>query len=254
MSLVPHILLALLLPAATAAPVDVWADGVSQEQGWRDYNKSFDGSDNDLCWAITATNIIDWWQNRHPDVVPATTPKGEEIMRTFVQSFSNAGSDPDEGLAWWFTGEYHPGRPECAARKESATGAYLRNALPDDRPFRQHTLKALRGPTVTAERAATALIEGAEAGAAFWIGVSYTSPAGRAAMHSLNVWGVRVDTAANGSRHLCGIWIADSDDRKTGLTYVPVKADDGMLVFHCPDHPIYSRMPRIVIDTISSLR
>ena len=96
----------------------------------------------------------------------------------------------------------------------------------------------------------TIRFEGARAGAAFWIGVSYVSPKGRPAMHSLNVWGVRHTTEGE-QQKLCGIWIADSDDYRSGLTYVGVREDAGMLVFHCPDHPIYKRIPRIVIDTVS---
>ena len=98
----------------------------------------------------------------------------------------------------------------------------------------------------------TIRFEGARAGAAFWIGVSYVSPKGRPAMHSLNVWGVRYTTEGE-QQKLCGIWIADSDDRRHAITYVPLKEDGGMLIFHSPDHPIYGRIPRITLDTISVL-
>ena len=238
---------------AVSAPIDQWAAGVTEEGGWKDYNKKFDGRDNEQCWAITAANLIDWWQTQNPAQVPAGAPQGEAILQTFIQSFSNAGSDPDQGLNWWFTGNYQPGREDCAARKENAAGAYLRNTLPQNASLWGSLLTAMRSPHVTAESATKALIQGAQAGAAFWIGVSYVSPKGRPAMHSLNVWGVRHETDASGESRICGIWIADSDDYKTGVTYVPVKTDENMLIFDCPEHPIYGRIPRIVIDTISSL-
>lgn len=253
MKLCTLILTLLSVTHVTAAPTDIWAAGVSQESGWKDYNKKFDGRDDEQCWAITAANLIDWWQSRNPDKVSPDTPQGEQIMQTFVQSFGNAGSDPDEGLSWWFSGDYTPGRKDCASREESATGAYLQSALPPGKTLRNSLLAAMRGSQVNASTASTALLQGAQAGAAFWIGVSYVSPKGRPAMHSLNVWGVRCDEDNTNGRKLLGIWIADSDDYRTGLTYVPVREDKGMLVFDCPQHPIYGNISRIVIDTISSL-
>lgn len=241
----------LFLPLCAAAePTELWAKGVSEQTGWYDYNKTFDGSDNEQCWAITAANLINWWQNQQADKLPPDTPRGDEVVRRFVSSFTNAGSDPDEGINWWFTGEYHPGRPDCAARKPDAPGAYLKACLPEGSGIKGTLLTQMRGQDVTAQSATTAFIEGARAGAAFWIGVSYVSPKGRPAMHSLNVWGVRYTTEGE-QQKLCGIWIADSDDYRSGLTYVGVREDADMLVFHSPDHPIYKRIPRIVIDTVS---
>ncbi len=245
---------AALLGSAFAEQTDLWAAGVSREHGWRDYNKNFDGRDDELCWAITATNLIDWWQAQMADKLPPNTPQGADIMPTFVASFSNAGSDPDEGLRWWFTGGYTPGRSDCAALQEGHPGGYLRSLLPPDTEVKGSLLHAMRGSQVTAETATEAFISGARAGAAFWIGVSYVSPAGRPAMHSLNVWGVRCTTNDHGDSAICGIWIADSDDGRTGLTYVPLKEDQGMLIFNATEHPIYKRIPRIVIDTITTLK
>ena len=243
----------LFLPLCAAAePTELWAKGVSLQTGWYDYNKTFDGSDNEQCWAITAANIINWWQNAHAESLPPDTPKGDAVVRSFVSSFSNAGSDPDEGISWWFTGNYTPGREDCAALHPGNPGAYLKNCVPAGEGIKGTVLTAMRGSQVNAQTATAAFIDGAAAGAAFWIGVSYTSPAGRSAMHSLNVWGVRF-SAEGEQRRLCGIWIADSDDYKSGLTYVGVREDAGMLIFDCPDHPIYSRIPRIVIDTISTV-
>ena len=256
----PHFL--TLLPAvvimtgatAIGEPVTTWTQGVTQESGWRDFDKKFDGNDNDQCWAITAGNLIDWWQEQNADKLPPATPRGKEVVHSFMQSFTNAGSDPDEGINWWFTGEYNPGRKDCAKQKENAPGAFLKSLLPEQTGIKGNLLTAMRGAQVTAATATTAFIEGAKAGAAFWIGVSYVSPKGRPAMHSLNVWGVAHSTTESGIPYVCGIWIADSDDLKYGLTFVPIKENDGMLVFNFPNHPIYGRIPRIVIDTLTTFR
>ncbi len=254
MKLALYSVLAYLSSALWAEPVTAWAQGVNEQSGWQDFNKNFDSNDSEQCWAITAANLIDWWQRQHPTPLPDTTPQGENILQCFKQSFTNAGSDPDEALNWWFSGEYNPGRPDCAARKENAAGGYLKTSLPAGTALKGSLLTSLRGPQVTAASAASALIDGAQAGAAFWIGVSYVSPKGRPAMHSLNVWGVRFDTADDGTRQIHGIWIADSDDYRRCLAYVPLKEDKGMLIFHDPQHPIYGRIPRIELDTLSILR
>lgn len=249
-SLLPLIAIAT---TATAEPTEAWARGVCVQSGWRDYNKKFDGSDNEQCWAITAANLIDWWQDLHKDKLPPNTPQGEEILRTFTKSFSNAGSDPDEGISWWFTGDYKPGRDDCATLLPDCPGGYLKSILPTKQELRSTLFTAIRGEQVTVERATDLLIDGAQNGAAFWIGVSYISPKGKPGMHSLNVWGIKYDTTIDGSHHVCGIWIADSDDHMTGLYYVPIKKEDDCLVFNCPEHPIYGRIPSIKIDTLTRL-
>lgn len=251
-----HLITALicLMSITQADIVTIWAKGVNADGGWRDFDKKFDGSDDEQCWAITAGNLIDWWQTQNADKLPANTPQGRAVVQAFMQSFTNAGSDPDEGIRWWFTGEYSPGHSDCAARREGAAGAYLKSVFPTTSAPPVTLLTTLREPQTTADLTAATLINGAKCGAAFWIGVSYKSPSGRAAQHSLNVWGVTYDESDPTSSHICGIWIADSDDRKIGLTYVPLKEDKGMLIFNSPDHPIYGRMPRIVIDTISTLK
>lgn len=238
----------------SAEPRTVWAQGVTEQSGWQDFNKAFDGSDDELCWAITAANLIDWWQRQSATTLPPGTPQSSEILHEFSQSFANSGSDPDQALHWWFTGEYAPARDDCAALRKGANGGFLKNALPSGTQLKGDLLTSLRGSQVTADTATATLIHGAQTGAAFWIGVSYVSPKGRPAMHSLNVWGVRYDTSAECSPQIYGIWIADSDDFKTGLTYVPLRVDKGMLIFDCPDHPIYGRISRIELDTLSMLK
>lgn len=247
------IALMLLCSHAPAATETLWASGVTEKTGWRDYNKNFNGKDDRQCWAITAANLIDWWQSHHTTKLPANTPQGEDILRVFTRSFANDGSDPDEAISWWFSGEYKPGRADCAALQPNCPGGYLKPLLPSPKGMGT-LLSALRGEKVNARTASAALIDGAQRGAAFWIGVTGSMHDGRSTMHSLNVWGVCCETDADGTRRLSGIWIADSDDRTTGLCYVPLKVEKDALLFHCPEHPIYGLIPRIVVDTISTLR
>ena len=45
----------------------VFVEGVSREQGWYDVNKVGKGENGDInmCWAASAANIIEWWQDRY---------------------------------------------------------------------------------------------------------------------------------------------------------------------------------------------
>ena len=121
----------------------VFANGVSLESGWYDVNKAYvpanivvdesgahyvpavrdaetlyPNSDYNLCWAATASNMLQWWQDRiGPEYVPAGTPNGTwdapysdrgqlEIYKTFCENWTDAGGFIETGLAWWLDGSY----------------------------------------------------------------------------------------------------------------------------------------------------
>ncbi len=107
------------LPAFCAgAHADVttlWVDGVTQESGWYDVNKTFD-TDKLLCWAASASNLIAWWQSDYPvryDI--PNTP--QDIWNTFKTSVvEDAGGDTQAAIQWWLTGVYVPLTEEEAQR------------------------------------------------------------------------------------------------------------------------------------------
>ena len=77
----------LLLSLGGAQAETIFLPGVSQESGWTDYNKvnpDVEDGDNNLCWAASASNMINYWQSRY--VIPAGVPTGEEIWTTFKNS------------------------------------------------------------------------------------------------------------------------------------------------------------------------
>ena len=45
----------------------VFVEGVNRESGWYDVNKVGKGDNGDInmCWAASAANIIEWWQDRY---------------------------------------------------------------------------------------------------------------------------------------------------------------------------------------------
>lgn len=100
--------MALLCNMATPAQAaQIWADGVSVTDGWIDYEKvetKGDGDDN-LCWAASSSNIIDFWQQRY--VVPAGTPTGEAIWSTFKDATKyDVGGSFLNAMQWWVGGDY----------------------------------------------------------------------------------------------------------------------------------------------------
>lgn len=101
--------LGVLLSSAPAFSESVWTFGVTQESGWSDFNKSWNG-DSLLCWAASASNLINWWQTNstYASCANAGTPAGEAIFRTYAKSFSNAGSAAMYAWEWWYEGTYEP--------------------------------------------------------------------------------------------------------------------------------------------------
>lgn len=115
------------------------AQGVTPNQGWFDCNKEWGGrdsttvngifveylsSDNSLCWAATAANIIDWWQaSIGIENVPTEAPRGASVNKdgslkpsdnsSYSQSnvyeyfrmySASGGYYVEKGLNWYFTG------------------------------------------------------------------------------------------------------------------------------------------------------
>lgn len=82
----------LLMPWAPAETL--WAAGVNEQGGWYDFNKSPDRSDSELCWAITAANLLAWWQEQRADVVCPAIPQKEKVWQVVRDSFNNEGGGP----------------------------------------------------------------------------------------------------------------------------------------------------------------
>ncbi|MBR5522579.1 MAG: hypothetical protein IKV82_03840 [Akkermansia sp.] len=237
----------------------LWAAGVGPASGWKDINKSKTRGaqgDNGLCWAMAAANLIDWWQQQRTEPLPQGTPTGEGVWQVFCTSFTNAGSDPDQAIRWWFTGAYAPMHPTgCARLTNTAAGGYYReHALTQGGDIIHRLLYARRSDTVNAQNLTQALYEGFRRGDAFWIGVFYFRPDGSRYTHSLTVWGVEAENDSAGHPHLTAIYMTDSDDGARCLHRIPIREADGMLMFDCDTHPLYGQIGRITINTYTGMR
>lgn len=250
------ILLLSVLPGICNAAT-LWSAGVSAEGGWFDANKEHvRGSEGDdlLCWAVVASNLVAWWQQQNPELVPAGTPQGEAVWQLYRSAFENEGSDPDQGIRWWFSGQYVQQQPgggfRCASLRNPEAGGYYRQSP----VVLEDWLYNKRWAGVTAEHLTEVLYRGFSRGDAFWMGASCRRPDGTPFMHSITVWGVDYECADDGKLRIAAIYMCDSDDRARCLHRIPVCARDGKLVFDCAQHPVYGRLGLVTLDVYTGVR
>lgn len=257
-------LLGLTLAASLAPAAQVWVDGVSQSRGWIDYEKKQsieDDGDDNLCWAASASNIIDFWQRHY--IVPEGTPTGAAIWETFKAACStDIGGHFAYAMQWWLGGDYE-GTTRDDNLEKGEVGD-VKSWMNDRAIFRHNTVDA-EGNTVTpAIKTDLDNFDGF-----FWktipdeyngiappqllhvidfmnLQVEYTSMAQRLISqisapislgivnnltgndklaHAITLWGMEYDEEKN---TISKLWITDSDDYKTQLEEVEVyyAADD----------------------------
>ncbi len=121
------------LSALTANAEVYWVDGVTEESGWYDANKTPDSTgkawkegdqgDVSTCHAAAAANLIAWWQDRYkgkklPDGVPTDA---QEIWQTYKEhQIRDTAGTVSYSLQWWLTGV---NVPESDDETESARQA-----------------------------------------------------------------------------------------------------------------------------------
>lgn len=106
----------------------VFADGVTLTSGWYDVNKFKEGNNGDIqmCWAASASNIIQWWQDRYVaqgGTLPSTAINGPStktystgckyqlaLMDMFHEEWDNSlGGHVDQAIPWYFEGNLNGG-------------------------------------------------------------------------------------------------------------------------------------------------
>lgn len=100
----------------------VFADGVTLTSGWYDVNKvgAGDNGDINMCWAASASNIIQWWQDRYMEqggTLPSTaiTGPGKDhyelaLMDIYHSEWDNSlGGHVEQAIPWYFEGKLNGG-------------------------------------------------------------------------------------------------------------------------------------------------
>lgn len=242
----------LCVPAAQAETV--WAKGVSVDGGWYDANKSkTNEKDNNLCWAATCSNIIDFWQQRY--IVPSGTPTGGDIWTRFIEACINdVGGNFPCAMQWWIGGDYQgttwttsvngaennrcvytavPDEDELYPiyTDISTFDGYYWDAIPDSWVGQQyyntnakhsHLENFLWSSDASESPLDTAIVNQFSEGMP--IALSLASTGGSLTLaHAVTLWGVEYTKDANENITLSKLWLTDSDDYTTRLQSVSVK-------------------------------
>lgn len=219
------------------AGTQYWANGVNEQGGWYDANKSYavenDGDDM-MCYAASASNLIAWWQDSQPIIPDGIPTKLENIWSTYkAASNSNGENGGDAGwaMAWWIGGVYSPTTSDEANRWVSShvqlydyselkahSGYYY-----DQCNLTCEDVSAFVGAYVNSDNylvssytmsndlVSGGLFENKTFGeifeAGYGVSLGIANDAGSLA-HAITLWGVEYDDSGN----LAKMWLTDSDD------------------------------------------
>ncbi len=204
-----------LLAGGLAAPAaEVWAPGVSQEEGWYDYHKSGsnDGvmADTAMCWAASASNVISWWQNLNISSITSSVPQNEEIFDTFRGIYTNGGGKAYYAYEWWVNGNWSAptGSGWAGIDKGMPTeytaytnGGFLSKEY-DTNAYPITIATSSNNPYAYSEAVVNAL----SSGYALTLSVENSGVA-----HAYTLWGAEYDITSNGYE-LTAVWLTNSDD------------------------------------------
>ncbi|GAE21490.1 IdeS/Mac family cysteine endopeptidase [Bacteroides pyogenes] len=213
----------------------VFAKGVTVEHGWHDVDKLKRPQDVMACWLITASNMLQWWQDRYIEEgckLPEGTPNGKgigpyrsAIFDDAITKFVNLnnGGNITNGLLWYvegknadITGHAYP---------VPNTGGYLKKIQGRQLEYGERFFLSYDdwGKMTTEKEAlrvfSESLIKRLKTGAA--IGVDIKTHVGVGGMlHAITLWGAEV----NNENEVTSVYITDSDDYEHQLVRCPIEA------------------------------
>ena len=263
------LLLAFSAVFSTVSAAQVWVNGVTAENGWIDYEKNPAQHDGDdlLCWAASASNIIDYWQQQY--VVPTNTPTGEAIWERFKSACTmDTGGHFIYAVQWWLGGDYE-GTTLYNDNEDDLT------TIRDNRAIARHTLSANRaiitdldtfdgyywdcfdydidGETyddgkqghlynfLYGNASFSSIGEQIIAELAAPMSLSILDTNNKLA-HAITLWGMDYTEDASGNISINSIWITDSDDYTHQLKqiFTYYKEDDSRVYLtDYVNHPLY---------------
>lgn len=212
-------LLALVALPLSATPVFV--DGVTQTSGFYDINKTWNRDpnfpDNELCWAASCSNVIQFWQDKYgvfyegkDPLIHGTAVAGDwsrsNIFTAFKQSFVDDGGNGYFGYAWWLRGstpQFPNMRPNTAV-STSFFSKYYANADSCSVFLTMQELnqrQMVNGLTTNMPKYGPASI------GVVWV-QQIGDVAGNWGGHAMTIWGYEL----NNDGTLGKLFIADSDD------------------------------------------
>lgn len=207
-----------------------WTYGVSETEGWYDFNKSWNG-DTNLCWAASASNIINWWQDysAYTSYAASGTPSGSEVWSTFTSSFTDSGGNPYYAYEWYFLGTYTPytysrypnyRNWSMPTNTTNIGGGYYTSA---DLSLNMLTNSTLSSYSSYYYYFSSFIVSSLNSGYGLSLSISNlggtTYEAGIVG-HALTMWGCDYTTDSEGNISITTLYITDSDDHFSGLQTV----------------------------------
>lgn len=228
-----------LLTLSTQAET-IWANGVSEIGGWYDANKTKDDdpdnnyhypnddtingarTDDSMCYAAAAANILSWWQDRYelpegvPTAVNGTDGKysltGNDIWSVFVQNSQiDGGLNTAQAMIWYLSGEAQYRTGDLYFPQ---TSGYFTDYIPNNSVLfnysnstDEHFIQKYNG---TAENLIH-ILQDRKTPAALSLDAS----------HTITLWGAELED--NNITHL---YITDSDDYNNTTKLLTVKVVD----------------------------
>lgn len=162
---------------------------------WADVEKSSDNYDDDnLCWAATAANILEWtgWGN-----VGGMT-SAEQNFQYYQDHWTDKGSQMEFAWEWWFTGDNYTQGWSGWSQVTDPGGAFYPEYNFDDYYHSMYNTSAVMG----------AIDDYLHQG--YGVALDIRSPGG----HAITAWGYKYDPDTG---DYLGIWVTDSDDDKGGV-------------------------------------
>lgn len=184
--------------------------------------KLFDGHDDNLCWAASASNVIDFWQARYTAYLPEGVPHGQsqliyssDVFYSFVHSFQDGGGFEEDGFSWWLNGTFMHKNYNMRTPQLSYGGYYTAWGWDSSDYIRE--VKIHGGEHVLFD----VLFDSLENDYLLTAGI-YGGRYGTGA-HAISLWGYETDDL---SGDLIGLWIGDSDSEDAGNVLVDIVWND----------------------------
>lgn len=213
---------ALLLGTSFESQAEqIWVNGVTAESGWIDYDKSLsDNEDDSLCWAASASCVLDYWQSRY--ITSSYIPTGDEIWQRFKDVSKDQAGSALLGIQWWIGGDYagttNYTSDDRSAHSTSSTsvpietdiskfGGYFWDVIPEtDGGKSKHLEKFLHQSSLPASN-----FEGIFDNL-FYAPISLQIRSNYGMSHAITLWGLEYEINSRGVLDITSMWITDSDD------------------------------------------
>lgn len=232
---------ALLLGTSFEAQAEqVWVNGVTPEEGWIDYDKSrSDNDDDSLCWAASASCVLDYWQSLY--ITSSAIPTGKDIWNRFKEASNDQAGHSILGIQWWIGGDY-AGRTnntedDRAAISQNITsvpietdisqfGGYYWEAIPDINGGKSEHLENFLHNSLFLRSDAQVIVDNL-----LYAPMTLNIKSNYEMFHAITLWGLEYYTKSDGLVEITSMWITDSDDYTNQLREITTFREGNSLLY-----------------------